>query len=128
MNEPEEAVAARFRKEEMFIDQSWIKDWSQGTFELLDQERIKAIKESSEPIKRLMFAFPPFCMVKATVPLRIPQMGTIGVVVAYSEEGNGGIIVKQSPDAEFSAVCDPRALQVVGYYKGFTPPILAAFF
>jgi len=125
--ESKEELEKRFRKETMVVDQSWIKEWEQGDYEI-DLEEVKVIKTSSEPVKRLMYDFPPFCMVKAKIPLRIPQMGTIGIVVAYTEDNGGGIVVKQSPQSEFSAICEPGSLNVVGYYKGFTPIVVATHF
>ena len=128
MNTNDEDAQARFRKEQMLIDQSWISEWKTGQFALSDEQK-ERIKMSSEAIKKLMFAFPPLCLVKPKRPLQIPQMGTIGFVLSYSDDdASGTLVVKQSPGAEFSGGCNPGDLEVVGYYKGLTPQIVSTMF
>jgi hypothetical protein len=54
----------------------------------------------------------------------VPAQGTVGVVTSYFEDGT--VSVRQNPDSEHRARCEPEWLEVVGYWRGLTPEVMAA--
>lgn len=69
-------------------------------------------------LRPLMIRFPPSCLVRAKLGVRlmVPAPGVVGIVSSYLE--NGHVTVRESPTSALRAECDPNDLEVVGYWRG----------
>lgn len=117
------------------MNSEWTKEWQEGNIELNNDEGREAVdwmRTRPDSVKAIMRKFPPSCLVKSVQGYehRIPAPGTIGLVASYlepsSDSPNGELTVRQHPDADIRAACDPDKMEVVGYYKGLTPEIVEA--
>lgn len=112
------------------IDQSWVAEWTAVVPWERNEEGVLWLQSRPASIQRLMLRFPPMCVVRATRPLRIPALGTVGIVatlVEPSERNPDGLVgVLQSPDADVRGHCEPSCLEVVGYHRGLTREVISA--
>ena len=101
------------------LDQSWIAEWVADVAWTEDAESIAWFRERPAILRPLLIRFPPSCVVRPLRALRVPVEGTLGVVESWSEDGSIG--VSQSPSGFVRGYCDPDDLQVVAYWRGWTP-------
>lgn len=104
--------------------QSWVAEWTAAIPWERDEESVLWLKTRPEFIRVLMLRFPPSCVVRATKALHIPAPGTCGIITSWLE--NGQVSVRQHPDGDVRAVCDADSLEVVGYWRGLTPAVVAS--
>ena len=92
--------------------------------EAMMQEGIDWIRSRPKCLHDLMVAFPPSCFVKATIDLRVPGPGKIGQVISYVEKKDGSppnLRVREVPDGNIGAECEPGWLEVTEYWEHCTP-------
>ena len=106
-------------------------EWTEGTFEM-DEDTELWLRSRPLVIAAMMFRFPPSCIVTANRPLRCPAPNTFGIVSSYVEPSekhpDGLITVRQHPESEIRASCDPSWLNLVGFYKGITPAVVRGWY
>lgn len=68
----------------------------------------------------LIKKFPPSCVVIAKHPLAVPGEGKLGIVVNCNEK-ELKVIHCEVDDNGFAGMCDPKDLEIIGYWKGLTP-------
>lgn len=110
------------------LDQTWVADW-QIMPPQLTKEGVEWIRQLPLCLRPLLLRFPPSCLVRAVRPLACPAPDTIGLVASYAEPDHnfpmGAVAVRQDPKAAARFECDPHALEVVGYWHGLTPAVVA---
>lgn len=111
-----DAAAAR-------INQPWVQEYLSKpmTTEGLAVLR-EWVLEMPPQVQQLLLRFPPGCLVstKPGVKLAVPQPGTCGFVVSYSDDATE-LSVMQSPDATLRACCKVGELILVGCPHGTEP-------
>jgi hypothetical protein len=106
--------------------QPWVEDWRRPGEPPPDA--VEWIRSRPECLHVTMRAFPPNCVVRAKVPLRIPAVGTCGIVTTYLAPNDVFVgvrlTVRQTPSSVLRAECYPADLEVVGYWRGLTPEFI----
>lgn len=106
----------------------WRKQWEVGLVER-PAEAARWLRGRSETVKELALRFPPSCIVRGLIPLRCPSPGNVGIVSTYLERSDlyplGRLGVLAHPEGRVVHGCCPEELEVVGYFKGLTPKLLA---
>ena len=107
---------------------AWRKEWEKGVV-WPTSEAVAWLRGLPDPIKALARAFPPSCIVRGTVALRCPAPGQVAIVTSYIDPDarcpRGLISVRSHPEGLTGHRCKPEQLEVVGYYKGLIPEVLA---
>lgn len=102
------------------MDDTWVEDWQKGEIDI-PTENLNWIRTKPPEVKKMMIVFPPSCIVKAKVELRVPAPGTCGIVISYFYDVNTKKVtlgVLQSPGSDLAAQCEAEWLEVVGVWKG----------
>ena len=102
---------------------AWANEWMAAPG-APDPEVAAWMRSRPAPVQALMRRLPPACLVRATVPLRCPAPGRVGILYSYTEGGE--VSVLSAPDGGLRAFCQPAVLEPVGYRYGLTPERVAA--
>lgn len=100
------------------VDQTWLTEWLADIAWPEDAAAIEWLRSRPSTMHPLMLRFPPSCVVRPLVPLRVPAAGTVGVVQSWFEDGSIG--VAQKPDGLVRAQCRAHEIEVVGFWRGWT--------
>jgi len=132
--ETEAAATAEVLRLEGILDadirQDWVIEWMMEGVPPEDGEALVWMRTRPRSLQRAMVQFPPSCVVRPRVELRIPARGTVGIVAKYIERGDGQILlgVIQHPLGLVCAECSLEALEAVGYWRGMTPSWVSGVF
>ena len=102
----------------------WFRPWIAGEYNY-DPQDIEWVRSRPDSVKALMLAFPPSCVVRAVDGRKLycPAPGHLGIVTSYIKGGT--LTVRDGPDGGVRFECQPDWLEVVGYWSGLTPQIMA---
>ncbi len=107
-------------KQQASEEPAWLADHTKTAEP--DDWTIKWIRSCSAEQQKMLLRFPPSCVVKGKVPLGVPSPGRFGIVVNVSGKF---VYVIDGPEGDIKAECKPNWLEVVGYWKGWTPERVA---
>jgi hypothetical protein len=107
---------------------AWVEEWKQGEPPPLDLELKGWLRTRPLIVLAMLWRWPPSCIVAATRTLGCPAPNTFGIVTSVvapdANNPRGTLGVRQHPESDIRAHCDPRDLTLVGFHRGITPAVV----
>lgn len=114
------------RMDAMIEGQPWVAEHLAMPATKWSREGLEWMHSRPRVIQELLVRFPPMCLVRSKpgLSLLIPGPGTVGIVLAYSEDGNVAVI--QGPESPMRGWCPADEMELAGCVKGLDPDDIRA--